>query len=373
MFTTNVDCIACHRGGEQSQAALHTTKYFEAAISGACVDCHGKGFDETLKQWKILLAKAENESNQRIFDAQNVLFEFERTNGSSAVFKKAQNLLNEARHNFSFVLLGKGVHNIEYAFKLLNIANNKTEQALAGIDKSHKPTEFRTQMTCTTLCHVGIERRNVPFNDVNFSHETHVVGKDLRCSDCHSPRENHGKTILKNCIKCHHGKDTKRVKCEDCHLSVKRLVQGKGGIGIHERPSDKLNVVECVDCHRGVLAKKKDNFETIKKRCIECHDQSYGEMAARWKATSEGLLEKLAPQLAQVKEEIEKIDRRGGHTFVYRKLYGEAEFNYNLAKNGRGVHNLEYTVELLEFANRRLDEAIKQVARRKQEVTQGKM
>jgi hypothetical protein len=151
------------------------------------------------------------------------------------------------------------------------------------------------------------------------------------------------------------------------------LVQGKGGIGVHERPSDKLNVVECVDCHRGVLAKKKDNFDAIKKRCIECHDQSYGEMAARWKATSEGLLEKLAPQLAQVKEEIEKIDRRGGHTFVYRKLYGEAEFNYNLAKNGKGVHNLEYTVELLEFANRRVDEAIKQVARRKQEVTQGKM
>jgi hypothetical protein len=54
-------------------------------------------------------------------------------------------------------------------------------------------------------------------------------------------------------------------------------------------------------------------------------------------------------------------------------LYGEAEFNYNLAKNGKGVHNLEYTEELLEFANRRLDEAIKQVARRKQDIAQGKM
>jgi len=373
MFMANVDCIACHRKGEESQAALHTTKYAEKAIEETCLDCHGEGFDETLKHWKELLSKAENEANQRIFNVQRILYEAEKTRGGSADYKKAQNLLNEARHNFSFVLLGKGVHNIEYAFKLLNIANNKTEQALAGIDKSYKPKEFRTQMTCTTFCHVGIERRNVPFNDVNFSHETHVVGKDLKCSDCHSPRENHGKTILKNCVNCHHGKDTKRVKCEDCHLSVKRLVQGKGGIGIHERPSNKLDVVECVDCHRGVLAKKKDIFDAIKKRCIECHDQSYGEMAARWKATSEGLLEKLAPKLAQVKEEIEKIDRRGGHTFVYQKLYGEAEFNYNLAKNGKGVHNLEYTVELLEFANRRLDEAIKQVGKRKQEVTQGKM
>ena len=70
------------------------------------------------------------------------------------------------------------------------------------------------------------------------------------------------------------------------------------------------------------------------------------------------LLKKLTPKIDKVKEEIERIDRRGGHTFVYRKLFGEAEFNYNLAKKGNGVHNLEYTEELLEFANHRLDEAL---------------
>ena len=118
-----------------------------------------------------------------------------RPREDTAAFKKAQNLLNEARHNYSFVLLGKGVHNIEYAFKLLNAANNKTEQVLAVVDKDYKPQEFKTQMTCTTLCHVGIEKRTVPFNDIKFSHETHIAGNGLKCSDCHSPRENHGKTI----------------------------------------------------------------------------------------------------------------------------------------------------------------------------------
>jgi len=178
---------------------------------------------------------------------------------------------------------------------------------------------------------------------------------------------------MKNCVECHHGKGVKSVKCEDCHVSIKKLVQGNGGIGAKERPSNKLDVVECIDCHRGVPAKKKDNFDAIKKRCISCHDQSYGEMAVRWKTTSEDLLKRLAPKLARVKEEIDRIDRRRGHTFVYRKLYGEAEFNYNLAKDGKGIHNLEYTEELLEFANRRLDEAIKQMARKKQEISQGKI
>ena len=85
------------------------------------------------------------------------------------------------------------------------------------------------------------------------------------------------------------------------------------------------------------------------------------------------VIEELLKKLAHVKEEIDRIDRRRGRTFVYRKLYGEAEFNYNLGKDGKGIYNLEYTEELLEFANRRLDEAIKQMARRKQDVSQGKM
>jgi hypothetical protein len=366
MFTANVDCIACHRKGEESRAALHTTQYVEKAIGEACVDCHGEGFDDTLKHWKALLAKAANETNQRIFNVQNVLYNFEKGKGSSGALKKAQNLLNEARHNYSFVLLGKGVHNIEYAFKLLNAANNRAEQALAVIDNGYKPQEFRTQMTCTTLCHVGIERRTVAFNDHKFSHETHVVGNGLKCADCHSPREDHGKTLQKNCAGCHHGKQIRKVKCEDCHISVKRLVQGKGGIGVKERPSNKLDVVECIDCHRGVSARKRDSFDVLKNRCIECHDQSYGEIVVQWKTASEDLLKRVAPKIDQVREEIEKIDRRGGHTFVYRKLFGEAEFNYNLAKSGKGVHNLEYSEELLEFANNRLDEAIKQMAKKKQ-------
>jgi nitrate/TMAO reductase-like tetraheme cytochrome c subunit len=359
MFATNVDCIACHRKGEESQTALHTSGYVDKALGEACVDCHGEGFDDTLKQWKTLLSKAEAESNERIFNVQKALFDLEKNGGATPALKKAQHLLNEARHNYSLVLLGKGVHNIEYAFKLLNAANNKTEQALASVDKTYRPKEFRTQMTCTTFCHVGIEKRSVPFNDVKFSHQSHVLGHNMKCADCHSPRENHGKTIQKNCIKCHHGKGAPKVKCEDCHVSVKRLVQGKGGIGAKERPSVKLGVVECTDCHRAVPEKKKDTLESIKKQCVECHDQSYGEMLVRWKATSEDLLKKITPKVERVRQEIDRVDRVGGHTFVLRKLFGEAEVNFNLVKSGKGVHNLEYTEDLLKAADQKLDEALK--------------
>jgi copper chaperone CopZ len=371
MFMTNVDCIACHRRHEESHAALHTTKYAEKAIEQACVDCHGPGFDETLRHWKVLLSKTESETNQRIFAVQNALFDLEKREGSSTRFKKAQHLLNEARHNYSFVLLGKGVHNIEYALRLLNVANNKTELASATIDSNHSPREFQTQMTCTTLCHVGIEKRSVPFNDITFSHATHSA--KLKCADCHSPRETHGKTYLKNCTGCHHGKKVRKVSCEECHVAVKKLIQGKGGLGAKDTASVKVNVTKCTDCHTGITANRKDSFDTLKIRCIKCHDESYGELASEWKSTSEDLLKKTFAKMQQVREQIQRIERDGGHTFVYRKLYGDAEFNFNLAQQGNGIHNPEYTKDLLEHADRRLDEALRQLAKKKQEISQKKM
>ncbi len=365
MFITNVDCIACHRKGEESRAALYTTKYIERAMGESCVACHGEGFDEILKEWRLLLGRAKRDTYQRISNVQKLLYEAERDRSKASETKKAQNLLNEVRHNYNFVHLGRGAHNIEYAFKLLNAANNRTEQAMALLDRDYQPKEFKTEMTCTTLCHIGIEKRTVPFNDIKFSHETHVLRKSLKCMDCHTTRDNHGKTFFKNCKDCHHGKQITKVKCEDCHISVKRLVQGKGGIGVKERPSNKLDVVECVDCHRGIPSKKKDSLDDIKKRCIECHDQSYGEKLVQWKRNSEGLLTKLAPKIEKVREEIRRIEIRGGHTFVYRKPFGEAELNYQLVLKGKGVHNFDYTEELLEFANNRLEETIKQLDKKR--------
>jgi hypothetical protein len=365
MFTTNVDCVACHRKGEESRAAIYTTKYVERAMGEACVACHGEGFDETLKKWQALLAKAKVETSQRISNVQKIIQDAERERTKSPEFRKAENFLNEARHNYNFVHLGRGAHNIEYAFKLLNIANSKTEQALSALDRGYQSKEFKLEMTCTSLCHIGIEKQAVPFNDTKFSHDTHVLKKNLKCMDCHTPRESHGKTFFKNCKDCHHGKQIKKVKCEDCHVSVKRLVQGKGGIGVKEKPSSKLGVVECIDCHRGIPAKKKDSLDDIKKRCIECHDQSYGDKLMQWKKNSDGWLSKLTPKIEKVREEIRRTEVRGGHTFVYRKPFGEAEFNYNLVQKGKGVHNLEYMEELMEVANHRLHEAIEQLSKKK--------
>jgi hypothetical protein len=364
MFLANIECFACHRKGEESRMALYTTKFVERAIGETCVSCHGEGYDETLNQWQLLLSKAMKETSLRISNAERLLSKLEESQVKSSELKKAENLLNEARHNYNYVHLGKGAHNIEFAFKLLNAANSKVEQIMALLDKHYQPKEFKSQMSCTTLCHIGMEKRTVPFNEIKFSHQTHVERKGLGCSQCHSPRENHGKTYFKNCKECHHRKE-KKVKCEECHLSVKWLFHGKGGIGVQERPSPKLGRVECMDCHRGVNEKRKERIEEINKRCLECHDQSYADRIHEWKTAIDELLKRVEPKIEKAKEGIHRVELRRGHTFIYRKPFGEAEFNYNLVKRGGGIHNIEYSKEVLKFADHRLDETLKQLTKKR--------
>jgi hypothetical protein len=131
--------------------------------------------------------------------------------------------------------------------------------------------------------------------------------------------------------------------------------------------------VACVDCHQGIPERKKDTFEEIKKRCVECHDPSFGDKAVQWKAGPEELIKKVAPKLERVKAVIARIDKQGGHTFEYRKLYGEAEVNYNLVLKGKGVHNPEYANDLLTAAEKLLDEAEADIAKRKKEEELGKI
>jgi hypothetical protein len=50
------------------------------------------------------------------------------------------------------------------------------------------------------------------------------------------------------CAECHHGKGIRKVKCEDCHIDMKRFIQRKENAGVKERPSNKIDVVECEVC-----------------------------------------------------------------------------------------------------------------------------
>lgn len=99
--------------------------------------------------------------------------------------------------------------------------------------------------------------------------------------------------------------------------------------------------------------------------CIQCHDESYGNIAEIWKFTADSLIKKTEPKLKKIREEIQRLEKMGKHTFVFTKLFGDAEYNVNLVREGKGVHNVEYAEELIEAAKKNLDQVEPMLSKKK--------
>ncbi len=68
------------------------------------------------------------------------------------------------------------------------------------------------------------------------------------------------------------------------------------------------------------------------------------------------MLKRIDPKLKRIKDHIRRLEKQGKHTFVFTKLFGDAEYNVNLVREGKGVHNPEYAEELIEAAKRNMDQ-----------------
>ena len=118
-----------------------------------------------------------------------------------------------------------------------------------------------------------------------------------------------------------------------------------------------------MDCHRNVAEGIKESLNSIKAYCIQCHDESYGGIADRWKSTAELLVRKTELRLNKMRSEIQQLERMGKHTFAFTKSFGDAEYNFSLVKKGKGVHNVEYAEELIESVTMRLDQLERELSK----------
>ena len=118
----------------------------------------------------------------------------------------AAELLDIADKNLAFVRNGRGLHNIDYALKILADSRERAEEAQVTINASYTAKIIETPDSCTQLCHSCvecIETKPVPFGNSQFPHDIHVEDEGFECLDCHSEREEHGQTFLTNCNDCH--------------------------------------------------------------------------------------------------------------------------------------------------------------------------
>jgi len=199
-------------------------------------------------------------------------------------------------------------------------------------------------------CHDAPEKME-KYSDSTFMHNWHVTQRKVECFRCHNeirhgllpePYEEHT-----SCAGCH----------SPGHFAPRDMLEGRGGKGIEGTPSKHfLANVDCVACHE-FSAETHDghpvsvsSYEAGEKACIACHGTAMeGMLETWWSGVSETLAEAKAA-LAKTREEYKTLDPGDPQESQASALLEEAQHNCEFVEKGRGVHNPEYALELLDRA-----------------------
>ncbi len=128
-FNVKVNCFACHTKDDYDYKGVSVRK----ADIANCTACHLEDEKNLVKKWKEdvsdILAEAtelEQEALEAIEAAKGKLPE--------DTINKAMAMVAEGRENIKIVLAGGGVHNKKYSVLLLDIAMEKFDDAIAGLE-----------------------------------------------------------------------------------------------------------------------------------------------------------------------------------------------------------------------------------------------
>lgn len=197
-------------------------------------------------------------------------------------------------------------------------------------------------------CHIGREDR---IQDVQFLHENHIAKHKVNCQECHAPIR-HGKVQLVEPLE---------VRCERCHIrqhSLRKLMYiGTGGKLIPDLPSRMFAAqVSCTGCHihvteKGAALSHEARTTAQREACVTCHSEEYGKMYDDWKTTMAKLVQSYGKFLAEVEKQVAGKPLPKKHATALK----DAQEAFLFVKDGRGEHNVEYAVKLLQAGAARVD------------------
>jgi nitrate/TMAO reductase-like tetraheme cytochrome c subunit len=180
------------------------------------------------------------------------------------------------------------------------------------------------------------------YDDINAVHKKHISEHKVECNRCHLVIEH----------KINQIKSGDSPECNTCHPSLHSaqavLYTGHGGKDVEDRPSPMYKSgLNCAGCHmfHGTL-KGVDEVRFAKsKSCEECHGKGYDRLSEKWQAVSAKKSNEIESILKNVKIQINISKNKNREEAI--KMLSDAEYNLGIVKRGKGVHNIEYSENLL--------------------------
>ncbi|MBZ0271869.1 NapC/NirT family cytochrome c [bacterium] len=188
-------------------------------------------------------------------------------------------------------------------------------------------------------------------------HKNHVTDHKVECWRCHSRIEHE---IVRNPTSEHFGENCTVCHADQQHFGPRELYRGVGGVGVPEMPSKMYRAnVDCASCHVKSSTGKYGTLATdvaylsMGAACDKCHGEGYADMLHHWqdimRTQENAAAERLSATEKALLDAKKKVSIR-----TYEKaaaLIGDAAHNIRLVRVGRGHHNMEYALKLLEAAN----------------------
>ena len=257
MFLAGVRCEGCHIEIPGRQADTR------AASELSCMSCHGPDYRSIFLSWKEGLAGRTRSLERQLSGTEDALGD------------PAPAALSDARFNLDLVSKGNGIHNVRYAYALLDRAHRDMNAARRerGLGELSLPWQEVAQGSRCMQCHQGIEAHTGAFEGRRFSHAPHLLRGGLDCGACHLPHEERqpGEVVTfeaDGCLHCHHDGSVER-ECASCHADLMgRTVASPLGDFPHATHVEGLGL-ECAACHE---ASRGGDVSLRSDTCAECHD-----------------------------------------------------------------------------------------------------
>ncbi|RMH72620.1 MAG: hypothetical protein D6675_04295 [Gemmatimonadetes bacterium] len=194
------------------------------------------------------------------------------------------------------------------------------------------------------VCHFENERL-ARFNDTDFLHKTHITDHKVECFQCHLPIEHkishRDIEAVSDCKTCH----------EHTHVPQKDLLAGIGGKGVESKPNPMFEIgLNCRGCHilHGYSTNELEEvtYKADPQACEKCHGKGFGNLMKQWETITEAKINRLEKWYQTVRTKT----RTGDRQTEIDELLAAAEFNIDLVKQGKSVHNVSYADALLNTA-----------------------
>jgi len=210
---------------------------------------------------------------------------------------------------------------------------------------------------------------NLNTKTVASLHTVHTSHLYASCTDCHEEIQHRLRTkeqmmlvggflqpVLGDCAHCH----------PNHHHSQVELMMGKAPNPVPPGNANSMfgSRVNCLGCHTRSVKDTKgtDVVEATKQACVICHSDDYNELFDQWINRLQASIKDANSLEAQAAKLLDGLDKDTSET---RRAAADALAKGRAAlefvKSAQGIHNRNYSLELLDYATTQFNQVIAQI------------